>query len=84
MKGMILELLKSKKFFAAVIAAIVWVAGRYGFDLDKESLVATVTPFWLYIVGQGIADHGKSAEQLAQANSVGGLDRIDAAQGSEE
>lgn len=59
------DILKSKKFLVAAVAALVWGAGRFGLDLDKEELLGVVTPLWAYVLGQGIADHGKEAAKLA-------------------
>lgn len=53
------DMLASKKFLAALIAAIVWVAGRFGAELNSEELVPVVAPIWTYILGQGVADIGK-------------------------
>ena len=58
------EILKSKKFLVAAVACGVWIAGRAGLDLDKEELLGAVTPLWAYVLGQGIADHGKEAAKL--------------------
>ena len=54
-----MELIQSKKFQTAIIAVIVMLVGEFGFDLDANILLAIVSPFVAYIVGQGIADHGK-------------------------
>ena len=67
MMAVIKEMLTSKKFLAALLAAIVWIAGRFGAHLDYDALMGAVTPLWLYVVGQALADHGKSAEIVAQA-----------------
>jgi len=60
-------MLKSKKFLAAAISAAVWAGGRLGLHLDNETLLGAVTPLWAYIVGQGIADHGKESALIAAA-----------------
>lgn len=60
------ELLKSKKFLVALVALVVWVAGRAGLDLDREELLGAVTPLWTYVLAQGVADHGKG-KALAEA-----------------
>lgn len=54
-------LASSKKFIVAVVAALVWIAGRFGLALDKEEVLGIVSPLLAYIVGQGIADTGKHA-----------------------
>jgi hypothetical protein len=58
------EMLTSKKFLAAIVAVIVWIAAKAGFSLDSGELLGAVTPLWAYIIGQGIADHGKSKAQI--------------------
>lgn len=58
------EMLKSKKFLAAAAAAVVWLAGKGGLNLNTEELLGAVTPLWAYIIAQGAADWGKSKAQL--------------------
>lgn len=53
-------LLSSKKFVAALIAALVWVAGKVGLDVDTETMAGIVGPVVAYVLGQGIADIGKA------------------------
>jgi len=53
------SLLRSKKFLVAVVAAVVWVAGKAGLHLDNTELLGAVTPLWTYVLGQGIADGRK-------------------------
>ena len=57
-------LLKSKKFMAAVVSGAVWVAGKFGLDLDATELLQVVGPFWGYILAQAGADWGKEAKRL--------------------
>lgn len=61
MKQTIKTLLTSKKFLVAVIAAVVWAAGKAGLHLDNEELLGAVVPLWSYVIGQGIADTKKLA-----------------------
>lgn len=63
------DLLKSKKALVALIACVVWCAGRFGLDLDKEALLGAVTPLWAFVLGQGIADAGKEAAKLKADDS---------------
>lgn len=58
------EILKSKKALVALVAAVVWLAGKFGAHLDSETLLGAVTPLWAYVLGQGIADHGKEAAKI--------------------
>lgn len=54
------EMLQSKKFVAALVTAVVWGVARFGVQLDTEELIGLVTPLHAYIIGQGVADFGKS------------------------
>ncbi len=57
-----MDILKSKKFQATIVGLIVVLMVELIPALDEVSLTAVVTPIVAYIVGQGIADHGKEAE----------------------
>lgn len=63
------DLFRSKKFLVAIIAIAAGVAARYGFALDQAAVMEIVTPLWAFIVGQGIADHGKEAAKIDAAAS---------------
>lgn len=54
-----MDLLKSKKFQAAVVGLIVAVAAKVGLDLDTEALLTVLSPILTYIAGQAMADIGK-------------------------
>ena len=58
------EMLKSKKFLAAVLAGVVWIGGRFGANLNSEELLGAVSPLWAYIIAQGAADLGKAKAAL--------------------
>lgn len=64
MKNALLDLFTSKKFLTALTAIIVYVAGRFGFDVDTAVLDRIYAALLVYIGAQGIADHGKSAAQI--------------------
>lgn len=64
---MLKSLLTSKKFLVAVIACIVWIIGKLGVHLDNDALLGAVTPLWAFVIGQGIADHGKGAAKIDAA-----------------
>lgn len=57
----------SKKFQAAVLAAIVWAVGKIGLHLTAEEIVPVAGPLWLYIFGQGLADMGKEKAKIEAA-----------------
>lgn len=58
------ELLSSKKLVAALIGVVVAVGGRLGLDLSTEDVALVVGPIVAYILGQGIADAGKSRAKI--------------------
>lgn len=69
MTDMLKTLLTSKKALVALVAALVWGGGKLGLHLDNETLLGAVTPLWAYIIGQGVADHGKEAAKVTAAAS---------------
>lgn len=50
------DLLKSKKFQAALVGLIVAIAGHYGLDLNSDMLWVILSPILTYIGAQGLAD----------------------------
>jgi len=54
------ELLKSKKFKAAIIAALISAFGNY-FEVEPEAIYSTMAPFIGFIGFQGLADFKKHA-----------------------
>jgi hypothetical protein len=80
MRDALNEMLSSKKFLAAAVSfvalVLVTLAGRMHIGLDEASandlakeLVALAVA---YVVGQGVADHGKVAAEIAAATSSTG------------
>lgn len=67
MKQTLTDLFTSKKFLAALTAIIVYVAGRFGFDVDTAILDRIFAAFLVYVGAQGIADNGKSSAQILSA-----------------
>ena len=67
---MLKELFSSKKFIAALISAVIAIAGKYGFQIDEATLYLFMGPFITYIVGQGIADHGKNTPELERQREI--------------
>ena len=49
----------SKKFLASLCGVVVAVAAEAGLNISTEALVAVMSPIVAYILGQGVADHGK-------------------------
>ncbi|MCA1833049.1 MAG: hypothetical protein ABR520_11305 [Mycobacteriales bacterium] len=64
MRQTLIDLFTSKKFLTALTAVIVYLAGRFGFDVDTAVLDRVFAAFLVYIGAQGVADHGKSAAEV--------------------
>lgn len=60
------QLIDSKKAVAMLAGALVAIAGRFGFEIDAESLAVVVAPFVVYIYSQGRVDEAKHAVELAR------------------
>jgi hypothetical protein len=58
------DMLRSKKFLAAIAGVLVGLAGKIGLELEAESLIAVLSPIVAYILGQGFADVGKAAGSI--------------------
>jgi len=58
------DLIKSKKAIVAICTAIVAFGSKIGWDVSTEELMPIITPLMAYIVGQGIADHGKEKAKM--------------------
>jgi len=64
MKKTLIDLFTSKKFLVAITAVVVWVGGRFGFDVDTAVLDRIFAAFLVYVGAQGAADIGKSAAKI--------------------
>lgn len=69
---LITDLLKSKKFMASLASMLVGLAAKVELDLDVQEITAILSPAIAYILGQGIADHGKEAEKVKKENQATG------------
>lgn len=62
------DLLNQKKFVVALVALLVQflaqLAEQFGFEVDQTQLTMAMGSLYAYIIAQGIADHGKSAQQI--------------------
>ena len=67
---MFMGLITSKKFVAAFASLVVAIAAKIGFDLEPGEIIAILSGPTAYIVGQGVADHGKERAK-AEAQSKG-------------
>jgi hypothetical protein len=70
--NVIRELLTSKKFVAVLIASVVWLGGYVGLDLDPMAVAPVVGAIIAYILGQGLADHGKEAAKVTAKTKPAG------------
>ena len=64
------EFLRSKKAMTAIAAAIVAGAAKFGLDVTTDELMPILSPLMAYIVGQGIADHGKERAKIEDKSAV--------------
>ena len=67
MGNSIADLFKSKKALTAMAAVIVGLAAKLGLDISTDELLPILSPLMAYIVGQGIADHGKERAKVEKA-----------------
>lgn len=63
-KKVLIELFSSKKFLVFLASALVWLAGKVGWGLTEDQLMPILLLASSFIVGQGIADFGKSAAMV--------------------
>ena len=64
------DLLASKKFLVMLTAIAVAVASKLGLNLDPDMLTQIMAMAGTFIVGQGIADHGKEAAKINAAGAT--------------
>jgi uncharacterized membrane protein (DUF441 family) len=58
------NLLSGKKFAAMIIGMVIAIGGKYGLKFDPDLVQEIVGLVIAFIVGQGIADHGKEAAKI--------------------
>lgn len=68
MKQMLLALLASKKAIMTVLGAALYLVAQRCAWLDPAQASELLYPFVAYIVGQGIADHGKESRKVTVAD----------------
>lgn len=59
-------LLSSKKAIVAIVGIIIAAAGKAGLDLSEDSVHDIVQVVMAYLVGQGVADHGKESAKVVE------------------
>ena len=53
------SLFSSKKFVAMITGVVATLIGKIGWDVSTETINQVVALVGTYILGQGVADHGK-------------------------
>ena len=57
-------LITSRKFLAAIAGVIIPLLKKVGVELDLEALIMIESVIVAFIIGQGIADHGKEKARI--------------------
>jgi hypothetical protein len=72
------EMFGSKKFLASVAGVIaVAVAKLTGVEIPDDILMGVLGIVAAYVVGQGVADHGKEATKIAAGQSGANVPSVD-------
>ena len=58
------SLFSSKKFVVMASSVVAYTASRAGLDVSQEAANTAMGVVGAYLVGQGIADHGKEAQKV--------------------
>ena len=66
------DLISSKKALTAIATVIVGLLAHLGLHMTTADILPLLSPFMAYIVGQGIADHGKERAKIEKAQSSSG------------
>lgn len=73
MLDIVKQFLTSKKALATLAAILVWVAGRFGWNIGEETLLPIIGMLATFVLAQGWADHGKEAvKEQAKQQAKGG------------
>lgn len=70
MLAVLKELFASKKFIVMLAAVVVAIASKLGLAIDQDVSAQVIALAGAYVVGQGIADHGKEAAKVVIAAQV--------------
>lgn len=62
------QLLSSKKFLVMLAGVFVAVLGKVGVPIDPDLTQEILAMCAAFVVGQGIADHGKEAAKVTAGN----------------
>ena len=64
---MLKELFGSKKFAGMVVAILVFLVGRLGFEVDPGTMETVTATIMAWVISQGWADSGKEAAKIVAA-----------------
>lgn len=78
------EFITSKKFIVAVAGVILATAGKYGLNLDPDSVQNIVYVVVAYLIGQGWADSGKEAAKVNGTVAIATADSLSVASTGDE
>lgn len=76
LKDTLLELVGSKKFLVMFSGVLTAALAHYHYDVAPEKVLAFLGTVSTYLIGQGIADHGKGAAEVQVAPRMGVLESI--------
>lgn len=79
LKGVLIELAGSKKFLVFVATAIALGLAKLKWNVTADDVYPYLALVASYIVGQGVADHGKEAEKQRQLAAARAANDNDAA-----
>lgn len=69
MKAVLIDLFTSKKALATIAGVLLALTNRIGLHIDPDQLNLALGLIGAYVLGQGIADHGKAAAEV-NANAL--------------
>ena len=60
-----MSLIGSKKAWATIVSFGVAIGNEaFGWNLKPDELIGLLSPLMIYVVGQGVADHGKEKAKV--------------------
>ena len=68
----IIDICQSKKALTAIATMLVGGLAHLGWNMTTADILPILSPLMAYIVGQGIADHGKERAKIETARSSSG------------
>ena len=68
----LVDLFSSKKTLTAIATVIVGLLAHLGLHMTTADILPILSPLMAYIVGQGIADHGKERAKVEKAQPSSG------------